>query len=72
MSYTFEGFAQQGWQCPVCGAVYSPTTPMCYNCTGKYKTYTFSTKTTDDSIIDWLHHDTVTKAEQPKESSDKK
>ena len=54
-------FAPQGWQCPVCGAVYSPTTPMCYNCTGK--TYTFST-TTGNAVIDWLHHDSVTKAEK--------
>lgn len=28
------GFAPQGWQCPVCGAVYSPTTMFCMNCTG--------------------------------------
>ena len=26
------GFAPQGWQCPVCKRVYSPTTPMCYYC----------------------------------------
>ena len=41
----FDFRAPLGWQCPVCGAVYSPTTPMCYNCTGKTKTYTVSTKT---------------------------
>ena len=28
------GFAPQGWQCPVCGAVYSPMTMQCFNCTG--------------------------------------
>ena len=22
----------QGWQCPVCGRVYSPTSPMCLYC----------------------------------------
>jgi len=22
----------QGWQCPVCNKVYSPTTPMCLTC----------------------------------------
>lgn len=27
-------FVQQGWQCPVCGAVYSPQTMACMNCTG--------------------------------------
>lgn len=25
-------FAQQGWQCPVCGRIYSPMTFMCYYC----------------------------------------
>jgi len=23
---------QQGWQCPCCQRVYSPTTPMCFTC----------------------------------------
>ena len=27
-------FAPQGWQCPVCGAVYSQMTMACMNCTG--------------------------------------
>lgn len=22
----------QGWQCPICKRVYSPSTPMCYYC----------------------------------------
>ena len=22
----------QGWQCPICGRVYSPSTPMCFYC----------------------------------------
>ena len=34
MSYDSIGFIQQGWQCPVCGAVYSPMTMACMNCTG--------------------------------------
>lgn len=25
-------FAQQGWQCPCCRRVYSPTTSMCFSC----------------------------------------
>lgn len=29
--------AQQGWQCPVCGRVYAPFTPMCYYCGGEQK-----------------------------------
>lgn len=28
-------FAQQGWQCPICGRVYSPSTPMCLFCGGR-------------------------------------
>lgn len=24
----------KGWQCPICGRVYSPTTPMCFYCKG--------------------------------------
>ena len=33
--YNFSGFAPQGWQCPICGRVYSPSTPMCYYCSRK-------------------------------------
>ena len=40
-----DRFAAQGWQCPICGAVYSPTTPMCYNCTGKTVTTTHVSST---------------------------
>ena len=25
-------FAAQGWQCPCCSRVYSPTMPMCLHC----------------------------------------
>lgn len=32
--------ASQGWQCPICGRVYSPTTPMCFYCSGKGETRT--------------------------------
>jgi hypothetical protein len=28
-------FIQQGWQCPVCGKVYAPSTPMCWSCPAK-------------------------------------
>lgn len=27
--------APQGWQCPICGTVYSPQTPTCWYCKGK-------------------------------------
>lgn len=40
--------AQQGWQCPVCGRVYSPITPMCYYCGGEQKTITYTTNTENE------------------------
>ena len=39
-----DGFVTQGWQCPVCKRVYSPTTPMCYSC-GNEKIETSTTLT---------------------------
>lgn len=44
--------ARQGWQCPICKRVYSPTTPMCWYC-GQAGISKTSTKigTTD---VDWL------------------
>jgi len=56
-------FAQQGWQCPICGAVYSPMTMACMNCTG----WKITNKTDTKSEIDWVHHDSVTKTEEPHE-----
>lgn len=38
------GRVQQGWQCPICNRVYSPTTMMCMYCGNtEYKTTTTST-----------------------------
>ena len=37
-------FAQQGWQCPVCKAVFSPFTPICYNCRGTKTSYSTNSK----------------------------
>ena len=49
--------AQQGWQCPICGRVYSPATMMCLYCSnGKESVATTHT-------IDWLHREEETKAE---------
>jgi hypothetical protein len=31
-------FTQQGWQCPLCQRVYSPTTPTCFTCPPKVVT----------------------------------
>jgi hypothetical protein len=35
-----HGFTQQGWECPKCGKVYSPSTPMCLTCPQKTATTT--------------------------------
>ena len=40
--FTFT--SNQGWQCPCCKKVYSPTTPMCFYCGNQ--TYKTSTSTT--------------------------
>ena len=30
----FENQIPKGWECPKCGRVYSPSTPMCFTCVG--------------------------------------
>jgi methionyl-tRNA synthetase len=35
-----HGFTQQGWECPKCGRVYSPSTHMCWSCPEKTITST--------------------------------
>ena len=30
-----DKFIPQGWECPKCGAVMSPTTTVCVNCKGQ-------------------------------------
>lgn len=42
-------FAAQGWQCPICKRVYSPTTFMCYYC-GNGVNYTYSSTTVGDAV----------------------
>jgi uncharacterized OB-fold protein len=36
MSYPNQTI-QQGWECPKCGRIYSPTTPMCLHCPQEIK-----------------------------------
>ena len=48
--------AQQGWQCPICGRIYSPTTMMCLYCGNREE----SVSTT--YTIDWPHREEGTKA----------
>lgn len=48
-----EFAAQQGWQCPICGAVYSPIIMACMNCTGwKVSNSTESGREQWEKIID--------------------
>jgi len=54
--------AQQGWQCPICGRVYSPTTIMCL-CCGNEKESISNTYT-----IDYVHHEGITKSEMEGEA----
>lgn len=49
---------QQGWQCPICKRVYSPSTMMCYYCGGNTVTSTNASGTG----IDWQKHQSVTTA----------
>ena len=40
-------FAQQGWQCPICKRVYSPSTPCCFTCGAEGRT-------TTNTSTDWV------------------
>lgn len=44
-------FAPQGWQCPICKRVYSPTTPMCYSCGNFRETITTHYTTTLEEFV---------------------
>lgn len=45
----YYNWVPEGWRCPQCGRVYSPTTSMCFYCSNQ-KTWTSPhTITTDDS-----------------------
>jgi len=43
----YQSWGPQGWRCPECGRVYSPTTPMCFYCSNKEVTYRSGTSTDD-------------------------
>jgi uncharacterized OB-fold protein len=43
MTITFNPFPQQGWECPKCGRVYSPSTIMCVTCPAQQWTTTEAT-----------------------------
>ena len=71
MSYSFEGFAPQGWQCPVCKRVYSPTTPIWWYCdNGETVTSTNVTTIKDQSgmdILEWGKSKTITNTDSKTE-----
>ena len=51
--------AQQGWQCPLCKRVYSPSTPLCWYCGGE-GTIKTSTEGTIKTSTDWVKHESTT------------
>lgn len=41
----YDFFTPKGWQCPVCGRVYSPSFPWCVVCGNEEQTVTTTTDT---------------------------
>ena len=68
MSYTFEGLAPQGWQCPICHRVYSPSTPMCWYCGNGLSTTSTSTDipATKDNNEKWKNVHRMEEMEEKK------
>lgn len=44
----------EGWICPKCGRVYSPTTPMCFYCNNEPTTYK----------VEWTNKDALSQEEE--------
>lgn len=69
--YDFS-FAPQGWQCPICKRVYSPTYPWCIFCGGETVTTTTTTTNPTTTTVgtstqeEWL--DKYIKAIEEKDS----
>lgn len=53
-----HNFAQQGWQCPICKRVYSPSTMMCCYCGGD----TEKVPDVRGTGVDWQKYQSVTTA----------
>jgi hypothetical protein len=49
-------FIPQGWECPKCNRVYSPTTSMCSHCPVQAVTTAGTTGTTFSSGTTWYTH----------------
>lgn len=60
----FDSYITQGWQCPICRRVYSPTTPMCWYCgnesTSVSNTFTFEGQTTLEDLTKGVKQDAKT------------
>lgn len=54
----FNYYAQQGWQCPICKRVYSPSTLCCFYCGAESKV-----TTSTSARIDWLKPEDITSAD---------
>lgn len=48
--YPLHNQPQQGWQCPCCGRIYSPLTPMCFHCGGNYEITCINNATSEGTI----------------------
>ena len=53
----YNYFVPQGWQCPICKRVYSPSTSFCLFCGAET---TVTTTSSTDIKIDQLKHESVT------------
>lgn len=49
-----NNYVSQGWQCPICKRVYSPTTQMCMYCGGEQKTTITTSFTTANRVVNGL------------------
>lgn len=59
MEMPYNPPAPQGWQCPICKRVYSPTTPFCYYC-GNNGTVSGVQTVPKGLEFDWTHTSSVT------------
>ena len=55
----YEFFAPQGWICPKCGRVYSPSTPVCFYCGGASQPTVTTTGTSVEDLEDKLRKQTT-------------
>lgn len=54
-----NSFGQQGWICPKCGSVLSPSTSFCPFCAPKEITVTAGSFTTPSIDVDWMKYQSI-------------